>query len=371
MKAMDAECRALRILQEHLPENDLHPGIDAQEIRGRSGQSVVIALVKRTGVARIDDLIGRFSAAALQLQGDRAPGCVLIALVGVNRIGKRSAAAVEEFLSRFAPWLGWGVFDDSGGLRLHIPKLHIERFDPPRPLGSKKTGTGRVFTDLNRWLLKILLLSESPPANFPEGKRGKPRNPNELGELAGVSHETAYQFFRRMQRRRYLARTHRGFQFVAIDELLSDWLHEDGRSMADRVPVRGIICDKHHGPFPLDAVLEPALRSMDVAIGGFEACSRLGLLHTRYALPEVHVRERLERVLESLAVEVCEPRDAEFNLIRSPYPESIFRGAQVLHRIPIVDSWQAALDVIGIPARGMEQAEFIAKRVASWGAHDG
>ena len=116
---------------------------------------------------------------------------------------------------------------------------------------------------------------------------------------------------------------------------------------------------------PLDNILL-SISKAHIAVGGFEACSRLGLIHASYPNPEVHIKGPIEAILHDLNVEICEPRDAEFNIIRSRHSESVFRGAQVLDRVPIVDAIQAALDVAGNPARGLEQAEYIIERIARW-----
>lgn len=362
MTREDAERRALEILQTHVPTAELERAHQppADFIGSLHGQRVLV-VVKHSGAARTRDFIGLLATAALQLQSYDHNNAVPIVLIGTKRFGSRIESAMAEFADRYANRIGWGVFDDTGGVRLVVAKLGIDVSIDSKGAQPKTVDTTRLFSDLNRWIIKLLLLRESPPANFPAQHREPPRNPKHLSEIAGVSHETAYKCVRQLKRRNFLEQDSRSLKIVRAKTLLAEWVHEDRVRPTDRTPVRALF----PGAFSLDGSL-PSSHKDAIAIGGFEACSRLGLLHAPYSKPEVHVRGDLSQLLEALGVRVCEQRDADLFLIQSSFPESVFRSASILDRSPIVDAWQAALDVASNAARGSEQVEYITERMLRW-----
>lgn len=354
------ESRALDLLLKALP--------DAQAIKASTEGDFDLALedggrltvqVKSLRQARVDDLIGRIATALLELRATARHDSRVVALVHVPKFGARSVAPVRAFMDQVAPEAGWGLFDDRGGQVLVIPALGIDqeqrsRRKPSAPAAAPR----RLFTDLNRWLLKGLLLTGSPPVNFSSQARGRPLHPANWAELAGVSHQTAYTLSRELEKRGLLAQTDQGLQLLDPHKLIEEWLREDALYPAPRVWVRDALRGR-----PLDEVFAGA----QVVVGGFEAASRLGLLHVAgVGVPELHVRAPLESLLAERGLVQVEKRDASFGLVRSPFPESVFRGAQVLDRLPVVDVLQSALDVVASKARGNEQAEFLVERILEW-----
>ena len=354
------ESRALDLLLKAIP--------DAQAIQGPSDSDFDLALangvrltveVKSLRQARVDDLIGRIATALLELRAEQRHDSIAVALVHVPKFGARSVASVRAFMAQVAPEAGWGLFDDRGGQVLVIPALGIDQEQRSRRRSSAQaTAPRRLFTDLNRWLLKGLLLTGSPPVNFSSQARGRPLHPASWAELAGVSHQTAYTLARELEKRRLLAQTDLGLQLLDARKLLEEWLREDALYPAPRLWVRDVLRGRS-----LDEVFDGA----QVVVGGFEAASRLGLLHVAgVGVPELHVRDPLEPLLAERGLVEVERRDASYGLIRSSFPESVFRGAQVLDRLPIVDVLQSALDVVASKARGQEQAEFLVERILEW-----
>jgi hypothetical protein len=365
MDEREAKQIALQILKQHMPDCDFLVESEKVDVSGICNGKRIEAEVKAMGVVRIDNLLGFFSLAILHLRRNRSLDSLGVVLVGAERVGAKARNAVEEFMYEFAPELGWGLFDRSGGLRLRISAFDIDVHEASSKPIYKPKARGRLFSDLNRWMWKILLLSDSPPANFPRHARSHPQNPMSLSQIANVSHQKGYEFARDMEDRRYLRRDHEGFHPLQVRELLEEWVREDAFSPAPRISVRRIFPGPPGLALPLDNILLSTSKAR-IAVGGFEASSRLGLIHASYSHPEVHIEGPIEAILHDLDVEICEPRDADFNIIRSPHSESVFRGAQVRDRVPIVDALQAALDVAGNPARGLEQAEYIVERIARW-----
>ena len=360
MTHSQSDPKAIDLLLEAIP--------DAQVIQSPNDAGFDLALeqgvrlsvqVKSLRQARVDDLIGRIATALLELRAEQRNDSIAVALVHVPKFGGRSVASVREFMSQVAPEAGWGLFDDRGGQVLVIPALGIDKAQRSRRKSSTSAAAPRrLFTDLNRWLLKGLLLTGSPPVNFSSQTRGRPLHPADWAELAGVSHQTAYTLSRELEKRGLLAQTDQGLQLLDARKLLEEWLREDALYPAPRLWVRDALRGR-----TLDEVFARA----QVVVGGFEAASRLGLLHVAGAgAPELHVRDPLESLLAERGLVQVERRDASYGLIRSPFPESVFRGAQVLDRLPIVDVLQSALDVVASKGRGHEQAEFLVERILEW-----
>ena len=315
--------------------------------------------VKSLRQARVDELIGRLATAALQLRSQGHGDAIPVAMVHVPKFGRRAVQGVREFMQQYAPEVGWGMIDDRGGYVLVIPGLEVDqtRSSGRAPSPVRQTPR-RLFADLQRWLLKILLLSNSPPANFPAAPRGRPLNPSEWSKLARVSQQTAYALATELEKRQLLVQGEDGLHLVDPRRLLDEWLHEDALYPAPRVWVRDALRGR-----PLDEIFAGA----PVALGGFEAASRLGLLHVSgVGPPEIHVPGRLEPMLAERGLVQVEQRDAHFALLRSPYGESVFRGAQPPADTAIVDILQVALDVVASRARGREQADYLLERILDW-----
>lgn len=354
------ERRARDLLLEAIPaaRADLPPGPSDLELTLDDGRRLV-AEVKAVRQARVDDLIGRLSTAVLELRTSvQRADAIPVAMVHVPRFGGRSVAPVREFMAGVAPEAGWGLFDDREGYVLVIPALGVDSQQRGgRKPSSAPVAPRRLFTDLQRWLLKLLLLSRSPPADFPT-QHPKPLHPSDWAELGAVSHQTAYTLANELEKRGLLARADDGLHLLDPRRLLDEWLHEDALYPAPRVWVRDALRGRY-----IDEVFAGA----PVAVGGFEAASRLGLLHVAgVGIPELHVRGRLDALLAGRGLVEVERRDADYGLIRAAHPESVFRGAQVLDRLPIVDVLQAALDVAGSKVRGSEQAEYLVDRILEW-----
>lgn len=353
------ERRARDLLLDAIPAVDADHREDQPDLELvlDDGRRLVVE-VKAVRQARVDDLIGRLATAVLELRAAQRAEAIPLALVHVPKFGPRSVAPVREFMAELAPEVGWGLFDDRDGHVLVIPALGVDSEQRGRRKSSPAPESPRrLFTDLQRWLLKVLLLWDSPPASFPAQPR-KPLHPSDWAELGGVSHQTAYTLAKELEKRGLLVQADDGPQLLDPRRLLDEWLHEDALYPAPRVWVRDALRGRH-----VDEVFAGA----PVAVGGFEAASRLGLLHVAgVGVPELHVRGRLEPLLAERGLIQVERRDADYGLIHSPYSESVFRGAQVLDQLPIVDVLQAALDVVGSKARGREQAEYLVERILEW-----
>ena len=326
-----------------------------------SAETIIAVHIKAMGAPRVDDLIGRLATGVLTLGEQAASPALAVAAVGMDRLGSRSVQSAQSFMRMYGRGVGWLLFDARGNYDIHLPGLldetelgHVNRVAaPPAP---------RLFTDLNQWLLKVLLLAQAPPRCFPERFRSTPSNPSELATAAQVSHQTAYSFVHALEHHRML-QSGSGPRVASVDRLLADWLHVAQRRADGRIWARSAV------GWTVDETLDIAAQmATPVAVGGFEACRRLGVLHaSTAAIAELHVADTAS-ALERLTLSRCEARDADVALIQPQHPQAVFRGVQRIDDVPVVDVIQAALDVVCHPARGREQAEFIAAQVKNWQA---
>jgi hypothetical protein len=120
------------------------------------------------------------------------------------------------------------------------------------------------------------------------------------------------------------------------------------------------------GGKPADVFGKPT--DLRYALAGFSACEALGVLHTTSPrVLDVHVTGGLAEVLRTWSLEQVDARDADLVLRPTRMTRSVFGGCVERDGVQVVDALQAALDVVGSPARGTEQAEYIVRHVLQLG----
>jgi hypothetical protein len=365
--------RTMELLRAALPDGGKGPrGIaskdqvegDLPDLELRVGGRRVLVEVKTAAASRVSEVLGQFARAVLELQRcRRAQKDILIAVVGLEKFGSKLEAEVRAFFRLNAPDAGWGIEDSRGRAVLEIPALGIRwsrgaRAEPEGAESSVRVER-QLFTDLNRWMLKILLLRNAPE-NVWGGPRLVPRHPTDLARIAGVSIEKAHRFVLSFESEGHLRRTPDGLRLVRVRLLLDSWLQQDRGELARTIDVRPLV--------PSGKSEEPSLpvaAAQWAALGGAMAAKRRGLLHSGGPhVPLVHLRIPVEDALRDGGLEVAEPRDAALRLRRPRHPMSVFRGVVPRgDKLPLVDLWQMALDSNTADSRGAEQAEYIHGRV--------
>jgi len=317
--------------------------------------------VRRVRPLSIAEVLGILAIGVLESQ-QTAGSDVLVPLLIVEHLGDKTRKAVRQFMSRHAPACGWGLIDRSGVTQLVIPALalDIDRAGEMPSSSWPRQRPVRLFSDLNQWMLKVLLLAEAP-ASLWGGPRQRVATPTALHRAANVSVEKAHQFFRAFEQAGLIRQTRQGLVVVRKRELLDMWFHEQRSRSPLRMPVRWIF----GAPASLEQVFCKEGMTADFAVCGFEACRSLGLLHTPVTNREVYVLDP-EAALAAWDLEACDDRDAHFHLWKARSPQTILRGRVVKDRLPVVDVLQAALDVCDQPPRGAEQAEYITTHVLGW-----
>ena len=315
---------------------------------------------------RIKDLLGRIALILVRQDRTIRSGQPLVFVIAAPRFGRRAVKEVEQLLSKHDPHMEWGLVDGQGTVRLKAPSLglDVDEYAVPVRREASSRHSRRLFSDLNRWLLKILLLRQIPPGMW-GGPRDKAGTPTDLHRIAGVSPETAHRFVRTFEEHDYLRRTKKGLKLVRVEAVLEAWLAAERLAPPSRIPASWFLEPESR----LEYAFSPMTESQ-VIVGGFEACGRHGLLHTQSPQLEIHVQGNWRLEVEDWDIDLDEANEPALFLVESPYPRSIVGGCVAHDDLPTVDILQAALDVVHSTSRGREQAQLIVDNVLSYVAKE-
>lgn len=317
--------------------------------------------LKAGSEGRSDRLIPLLSQAVLQLKRDPSKKVLSLAVVSAPQLPRRAAEQVLEFGVKYAPDLAVGVFDLQGLRLFHGPHLEDLNSEPVAPQPASRSGSaresGHLFSDLNQWMLKVLLAKELPDQLL-SAPRGRYSNASQLAKAAQVSVMTAFRFLQQLQQEGYLHASVSPLELVRREHLFGRW-----QAFSDR-PVREISM-RFRLPGDPQAQLRKVLGGGRACLGLFAAADALNLGFVQGVPPHVYV----ERVQSSSLVgwknlRPCETGEQPDVLLRqAPVPNSIFRGMVRGDEAVASDVLQVWLDVSSHPARGREQADLIRQRV--------
>jgi hypothetical protein len=322
--------------------------------------------IESVSASRTADVLGRFAVAVLESRSPKAhDGNLPFVVVVLPRLGAKMARVVEGFVSRHASKLSWALIDRVGASHVRIvrpaldPLTVVHRPRDQSPNKRQKTSRATPFSDLNRWMLKLLLLRDAPDRHW-SGFRGKVQNPTQLSRIAEVSVETAHQFVRTFTARDFLRVESGDLKLVRKRELLETWLAEERQGSSVVNYARTI----DGGPFEVEGILRSG---RGAAVGGFEACRRHGMLHTAAGGLMVLVEGSSSELIRAWDLDYCGEHEAQLSLVEPRHKASVFRAVGNAGGVPVVDILQAALDVAPTTGRGVEQAELIVEEILSWG----
>ena len=352
-----------------------HPSFGDREadlLISRKGSHYIVEL-KVASEGRGDRLVPLLAQAILQAQAiakaSPEPAAAL-AVVAAPVISPSVAAHLHRFLAENAPDTAVGIFDREGfqffagpGLeKLNAsPSSHVRRRQLPLP------DSAPLFSDLNQWMLKVLL-APLVPEGLLKAPRREYRNASQLAEAAGVSVMSAFRFVRQLRQEGFLDKDDAILRLVRRDELMRRWQAAHLRALPE-LPLRWIISAR--SARQLSAALHSYIESPNVkqepaprlCLGLFAAAEQLGLGFVHGVLPSFYL-ENLDR--EVLARLGLSPEGAERSpdvSVRVPaFRESVFRAAVLRDGVPVADILQVWLDVSAHPARGAAQADEIRRR---------
>lgn len=326
----------------------------------RRGKVSYAVEVKAGPEGRSDRLVPLWSQAYLQAvhaAGDEYPP---LAVVAAPKIVPRVAEHVLKFAEEFAPDAAAGVIDFAGLRRFRGPQLEGlnsgPSSSPPRER-ELRSESADLFSDLNQWMLKVLLAPELP-ANLLAAPRGHYRNASHLARAANVSVMSAFRLVLQLQREGYLHESDPYLRLVRRKDLFRRWQSSALRSVRE-VPVRFLFRSEPR------VELKRMLQSGRACLAMFAAAEAMNFGFVSGVPPHVYVqRLRPDSLKAWKRIVPAEPgRVPDLILRQAPAPQSIFRGQVMVGNVPVSDILQVWLDVSSHPARGYEQAELIRRRV--------
>ena len=293
-----------------------------------------------------------------------------VAALRVKRASPLMDQRLERFVSEVAPGQSWILFDADGRVFPHVqraPELTQSAADiPVRPPSTQPVRRQHsFFTDLNQWMLKVLLAPFLPEKLLAAPRGRTIRNASTLAEAAGVSLPAAARFVRGLDAEAQLDTRFGDLRVARPLELLTAWRDRMGHPARQEAGVTSV-----RGSLSLDALLgiaalhaePPAKRPL--VLGLHHACAALGYGHVAGMTPVVWTDSLKPERLESHGLVVTAAGQPADLVLRVPrYPESLFRGAVKPGGPPATDIIQCWLDVSHYRLRGQEQADFLWRRV--------
>ncbi len=318
------------------------------------------ALVKSASEGRGDRLVPLFAQAVLQAAHAAGGKAVPLAIVSAPRISRRAAAQILAFAERYAPDTAAGVIDHHGFAAFrgtHLEGLNAEGAGASPSVRQTWRDSGALFSDLNQWMLKVLLAPELPDALL-VAPRGQYRNATQLARAASVSVMSAFRFVQQLQREGYLHESSAPLRLVRRADLFRRWLALPARAPRE-VAMRFLL------PGAPQAQLRRMLASGRACLALFAAADALNMGFVSGVPPYVYVSRLQPASLAAWrSLRACSPGEAPDVIVRqAPAPQSVFRGHVRPDGVPACDVLQVWLDVAAHPSRGQEQADLIRKRV--------
>ncbi|MDB4912381.1 MAG: hypothetical protein JWM95_25 [Gemmatimonadetes bacterium] len=339
---------------------DERPDSAGSNLIVRRGRTTLLVQVKAAAEGRADRLIPLWSQAyleALRAAGDKHQPLTVIA---APRIAPRAAEQVLKFAADVAPEAAIGVIDFEGLREFRGPQLeHLSAEHSPAParIRSAVQGQSDIFSDLNQWMLKVLLATELPEKLL-SAPRIRYQNASQLARAANVSVMSAFRFVQQLERDGYLHESSGSLELVRRGDLFRRWREAAARRVIE-VPVRFLLRGDPQKE------LARTLRSGRGCLALFAAAKALGFGFVQGVLPHVYV-QRLDpaSIAEWKNIVVAGPGEQPDILLRqAPAPQSVYRGLVRVNDTPVSDILQVWLDVSNSPSRGAEQADLIQRRI--------
>lgn len=319
-----------------------------------------------------DRSVAAFLAKAiLQAQAGASPDVEPVAALRVKRASPLTDGRLAKFVEEVAPTQAWILLDAEGRVFPHVasaPELsdaagkHVVQ--ATKALASTRQQS--LFTDLNQWMLKVLLAPHLPEKLLQAPRGRPPRNASTLAELANVSLPAATRFLRALEAEGQLDTRFGDVRVARPLELLPQWRDQMGHPARSELAATSV-----RGPFNLEIMAgisrEYARASGEhppLVLGLHSACAALELGHVTGAVPVVWTPSLdAARLEEHGLVAVSGDQRADVVLRVPRYPESLFRGVVLPGMSPVTDIIQCWLDTSHYRIRGQEQADFLWRHV--------
>ncbi len=316
--------------------------------------------IKSASEGRGDRLVPLFAQAVLESARAAGQKALPLAVVAAPRVSSQAAEQVMAFAERYAPDAAAGVIDFEG-LALfrgrYLEEMNARRRDLPVSVRQSVRDSGQLFSDLNQWMLKVLLAPELPAALL-SAPRGQYRNASQLARAARVSVMSAFRFVQHLEREGYLHESAPYLRLVRREDLFSRWQALSARSPRE-VPMRFLL------PGDRQTHLRRMLGTGRACLALFAAADALRLGFVSGVPPYVYVHRIQPANLAAWKnLRACGPGEPPELIVRqAPAPQAVFRGMVRPEGMAACDVLQVWVDVASHPSRGREQADAIRKRV--------
>ena len=352
-------------------------------VEGKRQRFIVQAKAAVEG--RRDRLIPLLSQAILQAQSlarrGRAHRFRPLAIVSAPKLAPALVDDLMAYANDVAPGVPVGVLDHEGRRRFSVPELLEFGAEPSGSVAARApraASAPRLFSDLNQWMLKLLLAPQ-----VPEGLLGAPRaqyrNASELAKAAGVSVMSAFRFVSRLRSELFLAEPAAPLRLIRVEELLRRWAAANHGPWRE-LPMRWIAGE---GEQALDDAVRryvgreseggkgKAKRQLPrICLGLFSAARVLNLAVVHGAPQHLYVEKIDSEAIQLLGLRSAHERvDVYLRVPRAP--ESVFRASVLQNGLVVADALQIWLDLLEHPARGAAQAEAIKKHALADVFHSG
>lgn len=314
--------------------------------------------VKAAAEGRADRIVPLWAQASLQASKIAAAcGLAPLAVVAAPEIGPRAAEQVMNFAQEYSPDVAAGVLDFAGLRRFRGPEIDYmqEDDDLPSKRSIPREEHGSLFSDLNQWMLKVLLAPDIP-AHLLNAPRDKYRNASELAQAANVSVMSAFRFVQQLESDGHLDESVRHLRLVRREELFQRWAAWALVRRPKEMPVRFLLRRK------IESEISKMLESGNACLALFAAADALHVGFVRGVNPYLYLLRRGRPKLPSEwhnVVEVMPHEQPDVILREPPALQSVLRGLVHQAHKPCCDIIQVWLDVAAHPSRGREQADDI------------
>ena len=361
-RGAEAEALVADLFEDHgwnVDRSPKHEGKNPDLVIRRGTQRFFVE-VKALSEGRADRVLPMLSQAILQAQAHalNVDNAKPLAVVSVENASQSLSKQFSAFAEKYAPNVAVGLVSKNG-LRYfrgaNFEQLNAEPAELQRYGSSPPNQPVNLFSDLNQWLLKVLLAPEIP-GHLLEAPRQKYQSGSELAEVAKVSAMSASRFVQQLRNEGFLDDSSRYLILVRRQELFCRWRSAVMRPSPE-LPMRFLI----RGSVQKQISSLLAANHGQSCLALFGAAEALGLGHVSGVPPYVYVQKFPrpdDKNWRSLVV--ASPSEMPDLIIRQALaPKSVFRGAIHQDGLIVSDVIQVWLDVVNNPSRGEEQANLI------------
>lgn len=315
--------------------------------------------IKALSESRPDRVLPMLSMAILQARAaaEQSGNALPLAIIYVPDASPSLARHVDSFAQRFSKDVPVGLISGRGDRFFSdaaFQELNSLREESRRSTAAHPPPAINLFSDLNQWMLKLLLAWDLPEGLL-NAPRKKFRNGSDLAEAAQASAMSASRFLQQLRSDGYLSDSSAHLKLVRREELFRRWGAAAMRSCPE-MPCRFLL----RAPVPQQIQGLLSKHPKDACLGLFAAADELNIGHVSGVPPYIYV-QKLPTVNSSDWPELMAYPSERPDLIlrQAPFPQSTFRGAVEQNGLIVTDVIQIWLDVMHHPARGAEQANLI------------